>query len=476
MSFTSVVFLFIFFPMCFCLYYISLKFHSRLSNILLLIFDVVFYAWAGVLEIQFLVLYIILVFLLGRIAFLCGKCEESNNDIKKYKKQVMGVIITILLLILFFYKYYEFFEGIFSPLVQIKLLEFNLIAPLGLSYLTFSGISYVVDIYRGDSMPGSLIETGNYIAFFPKIACGPIALHKDFYKKKRNQIDINQIIVGINRIIIGMIKKIIFADYFGSVLASIPSNGIDQLTALFTIIIYSLQLVFDFSGYSDMAIGLGVLFGYSLPENFKYPYFSFSITEFWRRWHISLGSFFREYLYIPLGGNRKGRIRTLLNLFLVFLATGIWHGAGWNYLIWGSLHGICVVSERLGQKNKVIQRIPAILKWVYTIVIVFIGWQFFRYSDINGIHELFYSIYHKPEGVVLFTWEYYLTIKLAVMTLIGFVMVSFMGAEVIQKFIGKIQSNQKLLIIKQILLLILFIVAICSMVSSTYSPFLYFRY
>lgn len=476
MSFTSVMFLFIFFPITILMYNIAKKINLKFANFVLFLSNLGFYSWAGITGVVFLVVYILIVYFLGRIAYFTGAYEKKTDKVMLYKKQIMGLVLVILLSILFSYKYYNFILEILTPISNIALPKLNLIAPLGISYLIFSGISYIMDIYRGDAMPGTLIETGNYISFFPKIACGPIALYKDFQMEITKSIDLEQAMSGLNRIIIGMAKKLIFADYFGMVLATIPHEGIDQLTAFLTIIIYSLQLIFDFAGYSDMAIGLGTLYGYRLPENFHYPYLSFSITDFWRRWHISLGRFFRDYLYIPLGGNRKGKNRTYLNLFVVFLATGIWHGAGWNYLIWGSLHGICVIFERIVKNNKLLQRIPSAVKWICTITIVFIGWQFFRFSDIEGVHELFYRIYHKSDGTVLFTWKYYLTNKLIVLSLIGFFIVSFMGTQVIQNFINRIKSNKIVIIIRQIVLLALFIFTICSMVSSTYSPFLYFRY
>lgn len=348
--------------------------------------------------------------------------------------------------------------------------------PLGLSYLFFSGISYIIDIYRGDALPGTLLETGNYITFFPKIACGPITLYKNFTSQKKDNIVLDDMVEGLNRIIIGMAKKLIFADYFGSVLATIPNAGIDQVTAFLTIIIYSLQLYFDFSGYSDMAIGVGRLFGYQLPDNFNYPYLSRSITEFWRRWHMSLGTFFKEYLYIPLGGNRKGKVRTLLNLLLVFLATGIWHGAGWNYIIWGMSHGICVVIERVGHSTKLAKIIPAVVKWICSMTVVFVGWQLFRFTTLNEVENLFSQITNKPEGTVLLSWQYYVTIKLVFLSLVGFAFSSIMGCSKIQEWLRQMKSKQSVFILRQVLLLILLIVVICCMASSTYSPFLYFRY
>jgi len=476
MSFTSVGFLFIFFPMSVLAYYIARKIHVKLSELVLLMFSLVFYRWAGIVDFKFLLIYIVLIYLLGRVAFICSKYGKEESSIKIYQKQVMGGMLLLIIGILFQYKYYNFVIGIIDQLTKIKMAENALLIPLGLSYLIFSGISYVVDIYRGDELPGTLLGTANYIAFFPKIACGPIALYKDFNQlKNKAGFQLDQFTEGINRIIIGMAKKLIFADYFGMVLSTIPTVGIDAATGVLTIVIYSLQLVFDFAGYSDMAIGFGLLFGYNLPENFHFPYLSLSITEFWRRWHMSLGRFFKEYLYIPLGGNRKGKIRTLLNLMIVFIATGIWHGAGWNYLIWGSMHGVCEVGERACKGQKWVTKIPKIVRWLFTITVVFIGWQFFRFTSLEDFASLFKIIFNQ-QGKVVFSWNYYLTIKLCILSIIGMFGMSFLGIDWFQRRIQKLQDYPIAMVIKQGLLLILFALSVFSMVSSTYSPFLYFRY
>lgn len=476
MSFTTVSFLFLFFPVSLLAYYVAKRFHKVLGDVVLFLFSIAFYGWAGITQIRFLVLYVLGVYLLGRIAFFCGNYEQTDSKVNIYKRQVMGASIGVILFILFIYKYYNFLQGALSSVLNPDPPRLTLLVPLGLSYLIFSGISYVLDIYRGNVLPGTLLETGNYIVFFPKIACGPITLYKDFSSQKKDQITIDDMVSGLNRIIIGMAKKLIFADYFGSVLATIPNSGIDQVTAFLTIIIYALQLFFDFAGYSDMAIGFAQLFGYQLPENFNHPYLSRSITEFWRRWHMSLGRFFREYLYIPLGGNRRGKARTLLNLMVVFLATGIWHGAGWTYLIWGMIHGICVVFERIVRDQKWVQKVPVVLKWVATITIVFLGWQLFRFTSLSEIGNLFGLIIHKPEGNILFSWQYYTTMKLVVLSLLGLLMSSILGCVKVQNWIHQVNSKPGMMILKQLVLLVLFIVVICCMAGSTYSPFLYFRY
>lgn len=476
MSFTTVSFLFIFFPVSLLAYYLARRIHKILGEVVLVLFSIAFYGWSGITQIRFLLLYVLGVYLLGRIAFFCGRYEKSDSKVNTYKRQVIGATIAILLFVLFIYKYYNFLQEALLPVLNPDPPRLSLVVPLGLSYLFFSGISYIIDIYRGDALPGTLLETGNYITFFPKIACGPITLYKNFTSQKKDNIVLDDMVEGLNRIIIGMAKKLIFADYFGSVLATIPNAGIDQVTAFLTIIIYSLQLYFDFSGYSDMAIGVGRLFGYQLPDNFNYPYLSRSITEFWRRWHMSLGTFFKEYLYIPLGGNRKGKVRTLLNLLLVFLATGIWHGAGWNYIIWGMSHGICVVIERVGHSTKLAKIIPAVVKWICSMTVVFVGWQLFRFTTLNEVENLFSQITNKPEGTVLLSWQYYVTIKLVFLSLVGFAFSSIMGCSKIQEWLRQMKSKQSVFILRQVLLLILLIVVICCMASSTYSPFLYFRY
>lgn len=243
----------------------------------------------------------------------------------------------------------------------------SLVAPLGISFLTFSAISYIVDIYRGNATSGSLIDCMLFLSFFPKIISGPIILWKDFQAQINNiSISFNMNIEGINRIMIGFAKKVILADSFGVCLNLISLTNVDRITAIGGVFLYMLQIYYDFSGYSDIAIGISYLLGFKVKENFNFPYRSISISEFWRRWHISLGTWFREYIYIPLGGSHGSLNKTLRNLAIVFALTGIWHGAGFNYILWGGINAIFAIAERLFRNNTYYIKTPKIIKYVIT--------------------------------------------------------------------------------------------------------------
>lgn len=282
---------------------------------------------------------------------------------------------------------------------------------------------------------------------------------------------------------IGFAKKVILADSFGAVLSKIDPYigvGMDVPTAWLFAFFYMMQIYYDFSGYSDIAIGLAQLFGFHFKENFQFPYRSKSITEFWRRWHISLGTWFRSYIYIPLGGNRKGMKRTLWNLFCVFLLTGIWHGAAWNYILWGVINGVCVLAERCIREKRFYQKIPAIGKWVVTMAIVFFSWQVFYFSDFSRLEVFLKSLFGlsaaNAASAVEYTYQHYLTIKLiflSVVAVLGATTFCMPWAEKVKTFFARTKTG---LFIKETGLILLMIVSVIFMINSSYSPFLYFQY
>ena len=288
--------------------------------------------------------------------------------------------------------------------------------------------------------------------------------------------DLSLFYSGMNRLVLGMVKKLIFADYFGKVLSTMSLSAMDQLTALGSVILYSLQLYFDFAGYTDMAVGLGRMFGFRLPENFDAPYLSRSVTEFWRRWHMTLGAFFREYLYIPLGGNRKGTSRTVLNIAIVFLATGVWHGAGPNYLIWGGIHGLCVIVERLIRDKKVYQKTPEVLKWLLTTCVVFLGWQLFRFEDLGDVGALLASVFRPAGGDITFTWQYYFNGKCLFFMAAAWLWSALPGLRICREWREKALRRPVWQVLTAVAMLGLLVIAVIYMVNSTYSPFIYFRY
>lgn len=381
--------------------------------------------------------------------------------------------------ILAFYKYIGLFATWINNLTDKNLISLNTLAvPIGLSFAIFESISYVVDIYREDADAGCFLDCAIFLSLFPKLVSGPIVLWRDFKPQLGNRrASIDKISAGIDRIIIGYAKKAIIADTFGVQIALINSGiagtGVDTATMWLRALLYFFQLYFDFSGYSDIAIGLSRIFGFDFKENFNYPYISKSITDFWRRWHISLGSWFREYVYIPLGGNRRGNV--YLHLLIVFLLTGIWHGAGNNFLIWGCIHGICVMVERKIRDQFWYKKVPSTVKWVFTIVIVFFSWILFMSKDITEFRDTIEAMFmytHREEN---FTWQYYLTNR-ALLFLIISVLGQVFGLKKIKNIINSYFSTNVGIIVKRISLILLFVVDILYVVNSTYSPFIYFQF
>lgn len=317
-----------------------------------------------------------------------------------------------------------------------------------------------------------------FLSFFPKIISGPIVLWKDFAPQiKTRRLTLDRTVEGVNRIMIGFAKKVILADSFGKCLASIELQGIDQITAAGTVLLYMLQIYFDFAGYSDIALGAAKLFGFDFKENFNFPYRSKSISEFWRRWHISLGTWFREYIYIPLGGSRKGRTRTLVNLGIVFAVTGIWHGAGWNYILWGGINGVCAITERILKDNRRYQRIPAWIKWLVTMAIVMCFWQLFKYQSLGEVGTVFGIITGQIQfESISYNWRYYFDAQLITFVIIGILGSTVLGSPRLKALHARFASSGAGYVVQEIFLLALFVISILFMVNSTYMPFIYFQY
>ena len=342
MVFSSAIFLQMFLPITFILNWII---PQKCSNILLLIASMIFYAWG---EPKFVFLMVAL------IAFNWGegKAVENNNGIKKKVVLTIGVLINLLAL--GYYKYIGFLASIINKILGSNAVPIpNVALPIGISFFTFQAISYLVDVYRGETKASpKLVNVALYISFFPQLIAGPIVKYRDINKQIENRsVTWEGVAVGFKRFIYGLAKKVLISNVLGMCVDTIYTYEVAQIdwkAAWIGALAYTFQIYYDFSGYSDMAIGLSKMFGFEIPENFNYPYMSKSITEFWRRWHISLGSWFREYIYIPLGGNRKGVVRTYANLAVVFFLTGLWHGADFSFVLWGLYHGFFSIIERIG--------------------------------------------------------------------------------------------------------------------------------
>ena len=481
MGFTSVVFLFLFAPISVIAYYamcllekITVFKKLRVRDLVLVCISIAFYGWAGLDGIIFICIYVVMVYIIGQVITIT-RTKKSN------KLLLLGILI--LVGILYYYKYTGFTVQIVNRLFT-KEWDWQMSwIPLGISFITFSAISYVVDVYRNDAKPGNLLDVAFYLTFFPKVVSGPIVLWKDFSPKiKCREINVNNFFNGLNRIMIGFAKKLILADYFGSVVSSIQGQvayGIDIPTAWGCALLYTLQLYYDFAGYSDIAIGLAGIFGIELEDNFRFPYTATSITDFWRKWHISLGTWFKEYVYIPLGGNRKGRIRTLVNLGIVFFITGVWHGAGGNYIFWGALHGICRIFEKCVEKKEWYRKIPNIVKWLCTMLIVMIGWEAFQFSGLTELfnyYKIMFGFTKFNTNDIFYQFSYFFDKKVIILCVVGVIGATLFSASKLKKIVYRVQQNNVGLIVQEVILFGLMIVSVICMINSTYSPFIYFRY
>lgn len=478
MEFTSHTFLFVFLPIILAGYLVMSRWaKQKILNSYLLIISLLLYAWVSPKFFYWFLAIILLTYILGNVV------SGAKEDIKE-KKKWTAMAVSIFIFLLGYYKYYTFILENLNTAGWLKGKVESIVVPIGISFLVFEAISYIVDITRGDATTGKLADVALYLAFFPKLVSGPIILWKHFQPQiNARKSDITIVTDGIDRIIIGYAKKAIIADTLGTTVAQIQSmsvTGIDRNTYFIWAFLYMLEIYFDFSGYSDIAIGLCNFFGFSVDKNFNYPYVSASITEFWRRWHISLGTWFREYVYIPLGGNRKGNV--YLNLFIVFLLTGIWHGANWTFLAWGGINGILVVLERYAQKRLWYQKIPKMLKWMATMLLVYFMWILFMSADISEAIGIYRHLLGRTlEDNVNFTYRYFMTYKTGCIILIGGIL-AVSGANRHVKMICNSLSGWQIgrlrvgYMMKTILLLAIFVTVILFVVNSSYSPFLYFQF
>jgi alginate O-acetyltransferase complex protein AlgI len=467
MVFSSSVFIFMFLPLSLVSYYISGK---KIKNYILLLASLFFYAWGGMNYLKVLIISIL-------INYIFGLLLDKTID-KKHLRMfflILGIILNLALL--FYYKYYDFFLENINTIFNMNLELKKIVLPIGISFFTFQGMSYIIDIYRNDGKVNkNIFSVALYISLFPQLVAGPIIKYKAVDEQIRNRKEsIDYFSYGINRFVIGLGKKIIISDMLGAISDNIfllaNSSGIDMITAWIGAICYTLQIYFDFSGYSDMAIGLGHLFGFKFPENFNYPYISRSITEFWRRWHISLSTWFKEYLYIPLGGNRRGNV--YFNLVVVFLVTGLWHGASWNFVIWGLWHGLFMIIERLIRDKAWYKKIPLITKIFITLFIVIIGWVLFKATTLKeGLRYLSIMFGLVNFSNITFEFTYFISRKFILLIIIGIIASTPIPKNIFNRYKG-IKAFE---LIKTILIILLFIVLIIFMVNSTYSPFIYFQF
>ena len=464
MVFSTPLFLFYYLPLVLLVYYVT---PMRFRNLVLLVASLFFYYWGEQAYTIIMLLSIVIDYTHG---ILVHRCKEKGND--RGARLAVASSAIFNLAILFFFKYWDFAArslqaaGIgFMPVLNISL-------PIGISFYTFQTMSYTIDVYRGDArVQKNMIHFGTFVTLFPQLIAGPIIKYKDLDDQLGSRSHcVDRFASGAQRFVVGLAKKLLLANNLGQlwdVFKATPAEELTFVGAWLGIIAFAFQIYFDFSGYSDMAIGLGRMFGFEFMENFNYPYIAKSITEFWRRWHISLSTWFREYLYIPLGGNRCSKGRWFLNLLIVWAATGIWHGASWNYLFWGLYFFGLLILEKL-LLNKWLEKLPPVFQHLYVMVLVLISWAIFALEDMSQLGaylQVMFGLNRPPlvNGQTLYHLRSFLPML---------VIASIGSTPLVTKLWNRVESKT----IRMLVLALGLILCTAYVVASTYNPFLYFRF
>lgn len=468
MVFSSVIFLFFFLPLVLTLYF-SVPF--KFKNTILLIFSLVFYAWGEPR-------YVVLMLLSILINYGYGIWIDTTENNEKKRVSILTFAIIVNIGILGFFKYANFFVDIMNAALQTNFHLKSIPLPIGISFYTFHALSYLIDVYRKrEKAQRNLFSLALYITFFPQLVAGPIIRYNAIAEQLSKRIFSSvQFAEGIKRFILGLSKKILLANPLGSVADTVFATSIMDLStgsAWIGIIAYTLQIYFDFSGYSDMAIGLGKMFGFEFAENFNYPYISKSISEFWRRWHISLGNWFRDYVYIPLGGSRVARWKIYRNLFIVWALTGFWHGASWTFIAWGIYYGTLIALEKAGLE-KILSKIYP-LNHVVVLLLVMIGWVFFRADNFEFATDFITSMFYS-RGNDIFDSQALALLSLNWVYLFIAIMVAMPIFPKLQKLKFNKPITKVLSALAFLFYFFLFGEVILYLINSTYNPFLYFRF
>ena len=474
MLFSSTVFIYLFLPCTLIGYYLIFRKSRQLQNIFLLFVSLFFYAWG---EPKFVLVMLLSIICNWFFGILVDKAKKKEK--KSMIRLVLALKVIFNLSILFVFKYLNFTANTICSIFGITSSIPKIALPIGISFFTFQAMSYVLDVYREKgAVQKNILNVGLYISFFPQLIAGPIVRYETVAEEIKNRKEtLDDFFDGFARFIVGLGKKVLLSNTF-ALLADRAFDGCangDNLSVAFSwlgAIAYTLQIFFDFSGYSDMAIGLGKMFGFHFLENFNYPYISLSVSEFWRRWHISLGSWFRDYVYIPLGGNRVSKSRNIFNLFVVWGLTGVWHGANWTFIVWGLMYFVLLTFEKLTGLEKRKSKPFMVFRWFYTMFFVIMGWVVFRSNSLTDAFVYMKSMFGLngnvfSDGMFVGSLE-----QNAIMLIIGVIACTplFVKAK------AKIKENVVLDIAHCGALIAMFVLSICSIVSSSYNPFIYFNF
>ena len=457
--------MFIYLVVVLAVYYIA---PLKWRNLWLFIVNLVFYAWGEPFYVLLMLFSICINYVSG---FLVDKYRLDNQA---KAKKVLAVNVVINLALLGFFKYYDLFASTLSLIPGINIPTLGLTLPIGISFYTFQTMSYPIDIYRGDAkLQRNFISFGTFVALFPQLIAGPIVRYKDIADQlnfRANSID--QFASGVRRFCVGLAKKVLIANNIGMLwdaYSALPSGEMTVVGVWMGIVAFSLQLYFDFSAYSDMAIGLGRMIGFEFLENFNYPYISKSVTEFWRRWHISLGTWFRDYVYIPLGGNRCSKARQFFNIFVVWALTGFWHGANWTFLCWGIYYAVFLMIEKAFLLKK-LEKVP-LIGHIYTIIVAVCGWVLFDLPSLSAAGSYYASMFGFANGGFISATDLFYLKNFGIILIITVIAALPLGKNLYHKLPDKVKS-----IVTPILIVLSLVISTAYLVDASYNPFLYFRF
>lgn len=468
MLFSSLTFLFGFLPILLLGYYVVPS--RKFKNCILLVFSLLFYTWG---EPKYILLMLVTIL----ISYIMGLLINKYDSKPKVKKLLLTMSIILILAGLIFFKYTNFILENITRVTKADITFMDIILPIGISFYSFQILSYVIDLYNKKvEVQRNIFSLALYVSLFPQLIAGPIVRYETVEDELKNRKEnLPDILSGFKRFIVGLSKKIIIANNMGLIADSIfvlNNSNIGTLIMWLGVLAYTLQIYFDFSGYSDMAIGLGKMFGFHFLENFNYPYIAKSITDFWRRWHISLSSWFRDYIYIPLGGNRVSKLKWIRNICVVWLLTGLWHGASWNFVLWGAYFAIILLIEKIFLL-KFIEKSPKIIQWLYAIFLIMLGWVIFRCESMelmkNVLSKMF--VYQKSDLLKFITEN--INLLFSMLFILPAIVVSF---PIVPKLKEKFNKSIIMYAGYNLLILILFSINIVFLTSSSYNPFIYFRF
>mgnify|MGYP001623024290 FL=1 len=464
MIFSSLFFLFVFLPVVLIAYFVVPR---RFRNLVLFVFSLVFYAWGEPV-------YILLMLFTAFFDYFNGAMVDRFRDRPKIAKGFLISSVIVNLALLGFFKYSGLLVTTFNSATGLSVPVPEVALPIGISFYTFESMSYTIDIYRNRApRQRSLVNYGAYVSFFPHLVAGPIVRYEDLALQLTDRREtLEKFTAGVQRFLVGLFKKVIIANNVALLADQVEYLGSPSaLTAWLGILAFTFQIYFDFSGYSDMAIGLAKMFGFEIPENFRLPYTSHSVREFWQRWHITLGTWFKEYVYFPLGGSRRGTLRTVRNMAIVWLLTGIWHGASWNYALWGAYFGVLIICEKLFL-GKLLDKLPKFVTWLYSFLAVVIGWVFFSYEDMGQAFQMLGAMFGAG-GVGVDNQGLYSLLTFGPMLLIAAFCSSPLPGRLTEKMRTGSVLSKSLWAAGYCALLV---VCVCFLVDNSYNPFLYFQF